>query len=66
MRDSRTLNISIFENDARVFGFLISTVQNNVYDRISKEAARFYTGSFQKRHTKKDVHTSCKEMKCKL
>lgn len=50
---------NMLENDANLFCFLASIVQNNVRDRVSKEEARFHTGSFKKnKKTKKDTHNA--------
>lgn len=47
----------MFENNANLLCFLESIVQNNVCDSITKEAARFFTGLFQKKTHKDDTYT---------
>lgn len=53
----------MLENDGNVFCSPVSIVHNSVCGRISKEAARVYIGSFQKK--KKDnkvTHTTVKKI----
>lgn len=50
-------HIDMFENNANLLCFLESIVQNNVCDSITKEAARFFTGLFQKKTHKDDTYT---------
>ena len=57
--------MDMLENDGNVFCSPVSIVHNSVCGRISKEAARVYIGSFQKKKKKKKdnkvTHTTVKK-----